>query len=98
MNRATVCRAKCLDKVTLKVLPTSCFRYKSEEKKQKIPESKNRKNRAELIRVSPCKFFNKMFRGFRENGKLLKIFLSIYLEKFTHSFQSFTKCFPLLIA
>ena len=34
---------------------------------------------------------NKMFRGFRENDRFLKIFLSIYREKFMHLFQSFTK-------
>ena len=33
MNRVTICRAKCLDIETVKVLPISCFRYNSDEKK-----------------------------------------------------------------
>ena len=37
---------------------------------------------------SLCKFFKKMFGEFQENDRFLKIILSIYLEKFTHSFQS----------
>ena len=41
---------------------------------------------------------NKMFRGFRENDRFLKIFLSIYCEKFMHLFQSFTKYLSPLIA
>ena len=32
MKRVTICRAKCLDIVTLKVLPTSCFCYNPEDK------------------------------------------------------------------
>ena len=32
MNRVTICRAKCLGIVTLKVLPTGFARYNSEEK------------------------------------------------------------------
>ena len=32
MKRITICRAKCLDIVTLKVLPTSCFCYNPEDK------------------------------------------------------------------
>ena len=51
-----------------------------------------------LMRVSLCKLFNKMFGGFRENDRFLKIFLSTCLEKFRHSFQSFTKCISPLIA
>ena len=35
MNQVTIYRAKHLGKVTLKVLPTSCFRYNSEEKSEK---------------------------------------------------------------
>ena len=42
MNRVTICRPKCFDIVTLKILSTSCFRYNSEEKKHKIPESENK--------------------------------------------------------
>ena len=37
MNRVTICRAKCLGIVTLKVLPTICSRYDSEEKSAKFP-------------------------------------------------------------
>ena len=36
---------------------------------------------------------NKMFRRYRVNDKSLKIWLQIYLEKFTHSFHSFIICF-----
>ena len=32
-------------------------------------------------------------REFWENDRFLKIFLSIYLEKFTHTFSPFAKCF-----
>ena len=88
MNRVTICRAKCLGIVTLKVLWTSCSRFNSGEKSPKFMIPKK-----ELLRVSLCKFFNKMFGVFRENDRFLKIFLFIYLKKFTHSFQFFTKCF-----
>ena len=92
INRNTIYRAKCLGIVTLKVLPTSCSHYNSEEKTLKFPISKmklNRINASSLVQV-----FNKMFGGFLENDRFLKIFLPIYLEKFTHSFQSSTKCLP----
>ena len=41
INRVTIYRAKCFGIVTLKVLPTSCFRYNSEEKSAKIADSGN---------------------------------------------------------
>ena len=50
------------------------------------------------MQISLCKFYNKMFRGYRENDKFSKILLRIYLEEFKHPFQSFTKCFSYLIA
>ena len=40
MNPVTICRANCLDIVTLSVLPTSCFRYNSGEKITKFSNSK----------------------------------------------------------
>ena len=40
MNRVTICKVKCLDKVALKVLPISCFRYSSEEKNPKMKLTK----------------------------------------------------------
>ena len=48
----------------------------------------------ELIRVPVCKFYNEMLRG-----KLIsfKNLLSIYLEKFTNSFQSFITCLKKLL-
>ena len=64
MNRVTICRGSNLDKVTLKVLPTSCFLNNSEE----------------LIQDFLRKLFNKMFRGFREIDRFVKIILSIYLK------------------
>ena len=39
MKRVTICRAKCLDIVTLKVLPTDYFCYNPEDK---IPEFENK--------------------------------------------------------
>ena len=36
-NRVTIYKAKCLGMVTLRVLPTTCFRYSSEEKSSKFP-------------------------------------------------------------
>ena len=52
---------------------------------------------SELMRVSLWKIYNKMFSRNQENDKFRKILLSIYLEKFAHSFQSFTKCFSYLV-
>ena len=86
MNRVTICRVKCLDKVTLKVLPTSSFRYNSEEKGTKLPNSKMKLNKIDTSFLVGVLY------------RFLTIFLSIYLEKFTNSFQSFTKCFSPLIA
>ena len=50
------------------------------------------------MRVSMRNFFNKIFGGFPEYDRFLKKILSISLEKFTHSFQSFTRGSPPLIA
>ena len=82
----------------------------SHRKNTKFPNLKIKLNKIDTRFQS--KFYNKMFRGYRENGKFLKILLRIYLGKwqvfkillliclgkFTHSFQSFTKCFSYLIA
>ena len=43
-----ICRAKCLGIVTLKVLPTSCSRYNSEEKSPKFPISKMKLSRINM--------------------------------------------------
>ena len=96
MNCFTISGAKCPCVVTLKDLPTSCSCYNSEEKSPKFPVPKMKLKK--LMRVSLCKFFNKMFEGFRENVRLWKNFLSIYLEKFIHQFQSSTKSVSPLIA
>ena len=40
MNRVAICKIKCLDKVALKVLPISCFRYSSEGKNPKMKLTK----------------------------------------------------------
>ena len=40
INRVSISRTKCNDRVTLKDLPTSCFRYNS-GKKHKIPKFEN---------------------------------------------------------
>ena len=45
MNRVTICRAKCLDIVALKLLPTSCFRYNAEEKSTKFRNLKMKLNK-----------------------------------------------------
>ena len=45
VNRVTICSAKCLDIVTLKVLSTSCFRYSSEEKSTKFRNPKMKLNK-----------------------------------------------------
>ena len=78
--------------VTLKVLPTSCISYNSEEKSKKFPNSKMK-----LKYDFPCA--NSIIKCIEDlrNHRFLKIFLSIYLGKFTHSFQSFTKCFSYII-
>ena len=68
----------------LKYLPTSCLRYKSEGKSPKFLIAKMR---------LPVRVLEKMLKAFWANDWFSKIFLSIYLEKFTHSFQSFTKNF-----
>ena len=74
INRVRFYRTKCIDIVTLKVLPTSCSRYK----KHKIPKSENEATKN--IRVSLCKFHNKIFRTYRENDKFFKILSYIHLE------------------
>ena len=48
MKRVTICRAKCPDVVTLKVLPTSCFHYSSEEKSTKFLNAKNNVNKIDM--------------------------------------------------
>ena len=53
---------------------------------------------AELIRVPLYQFNNKMFRELWELERLLKIFLPIHLEMFTNSFQSFIKCYFIIIS
>ena len=45
MNRVTIYRAKYIDIMTLKVLPTSCFRYISEDKTTKFPNPKKKLNK-----------------------------------------------------
>ena len=80
LNRVTIYRAKCLGKVNLKVLPTTCFRFNSEEISSNFLIPKMRLNRIAL----QCKFDKKMFKGFWEKDRFLQIFLSIFLEKFTH--------------
>ena len=45
MNRVAICRAKCIDIVTLKVLQTSCFRFNSEEKGTKFPNPEMKLNK-----------------------------------------------------
>ena len=39
-----------------------------------------------------------MFREYREDDKFSKILLQIYLEKFTHLFESITKSLSYVIA
>ena len=98
INHIKIYRRKCIDIVTLKVLPTSCFHYNSVKKSTKFPNPKMKLSKIGMsFPVQVLKFYNKMFRGSRENDKFLKILLRIYQE-FTHSFQSFTKCFSYLIA
>ena len=41
INHVTIYRRKCIDIVTLNVLPTSCFRHNVEEKSTKTPDSGN---------------------------------------------------------
>ena len=64
INRVTIYKAKYLGIVTLKVLPLRFFRYKLERKSIKFAIPKMKLNK---IRVSLCKFYNKMFRRLREN-------------------------------
>ena len=45
INRATICRAKYLDIATLNALPTSHFRYNSEEKSAKFLNPKMKLNK-----------------------------------------------------
>ena len=59
MNHVTICRAKCLDIVTLKLLPTSCFRYNSEEKSTKFLNPKMKLNKIDIhfpVRSSLTKY------------------------------------------
>ena len=45
MNRVTICRAHCLDIMTLKIFLASCFHYNSEEKSKKLPNPKMKLNK-----------------------------------------------------
>ena len=45
INHVTIYRAKCLAIVTLKILPTTCFRYASEEVSSKFSIPKMKLNR-----------------------------------------------------
>ena len=48
INQVTICKAMCLGIVTLKVLPTTLFRYKSEEISSNFPIPKIKLNRVEF--------------------------------------------------
>ena len=48
INRFAIYRAKCLSIVTLKVLPTICFRYNSEDISSKFPIPKIKLNRIDM--------------------------------------------------
>ena len=80
----------------LKVLPTSFFCYNSEKESIKFPIPKMKLNRINTSFHE--RIYNQMFKRSRENDRFLKVFEFIYLEKFTHSSESFTKCFSYLIA
>ena len=74
-RRVTIYRAKCLDIVTLKVLPTRCFSYTVTQGK-KTQNSRFREwSLTELIWLSLCELFNKMSRGFGENHKFFYFFV-----------------------
>ena len=45
MHQVRICRVKYLGMVTLKVLPTSCSRYNSQEKSKKFPNPKMKLNK-----------------------------------------------------
>ena len=62
INRIKICRVQCLGIVTVKVLSKSYFLFNTEGKTTQflIPKMKLKK----LMRVSLCKFYNKMFKGF----------------------------------
>ena len=57
-----------------------CFKYKNLDSRNEA--------KTELMRVSLVKYYNKMFRGLQKNNTLLKTFLSIYLAKLPHIFES----------
>ena len=75
MNRVTICREKCLHIMNL---ATSCYCYNSEEKSIKFPNPKMKLNKIDAS--FPAQVL------YPENDRFLKIFSSIYLEKFTHLF------------
>ena len=92
MNRVIVCRAKSVGiaayrhSFTDELFPL--WLSNSEEKITKFPFPKMKLNR-----------INASFpMQVRENDRFLKIFLSIYLKRFTYSFQSFTKCSSAFVA
>ena len=58
--------AKCLEMVTLKVLPTTCFSYNSEKISSKYLIPKMKLNKIDMS--FPMKFYNKIFR---ENDRFL---------------------------
>ena len=57
-----------------------CFKHKN-------PDSRN-EAKTELMRVSLVKYYNKVLRGLQKNTTFLKTFLSIYLAKLPHIFES----------
>ena len=65
INRLTIRRAKCLAKVTLKVLLTSLFSYNSDEKGTKFPTPKNRVDPVSLCRACASSI-TKGLQGFQQ--------------------------------
>ena len=65
INRVTIRRAKCLAKVTLKVLLASLFSYNSDEKGAKFPTPKNRVDPVSLCRARASSI-TKCLQGFQK--------------------------------
>ena len=86
---------KCLGLVTLKILPTNCFRCNSKRNNKKLAILKVKLNK--INTNFPLQVLCKIFRRFRGNNKFFKTFLSIYLKKRDINFNPSQNSYSLMI-
>ena len=89
INGVTTYRGRGLDTMTLNVFTTSSFYLYSEENSLKLLIPKMKLKRIDTCSI--CKFYDKLFRGFRENDRFSKNLFSTSFEKFKLWSQFFTE-------